>query len=97
MGENTTTIGEALAAKAKASETANESKQPSLEEMLKQPLSENDARKLAADIDVQLAQLQALRIQRSLELSQLDYQIAAAQFDKAVIYRRVLNPTEETK
>ena len=75
-------------------ETSAETKEDSIKEILESPLTEEEARKLAANVDVQLAQLGALRVQKTLELGQIDYQIEAARFDKAVIYRRVLNTPE---
>lgn len=69
-------------------------KQETLADILAKPLSEAEARRMLADNDVQLAQMRALRIQRTLELGHLDSQIAAAEFDRAVICRRTLNAPE---
>lgn len=66
-------------------------KQETLAEVLAKPIAEEEARKMVADIDVQLAQIRALRVQKSAELSQLDYQLAAAEFERSVVFRRVLN------
>lgn len=65
--------------------------QETLAEVLAKPIAEEEARKMVADIDVQLAQIRALRVQKSAELSQLEYQLAAAEFERAVVFRRVLN------
>ena len=74
-------------------QTAGESlpNQETLAEVLAKPIAEEEARKMVADIDVQLAQIRALRVQKSAELSQLEYQLAAAEFERAVVFRRVLN------
>lgn len=66
-------------------------KQETLAEVLAKPIAEEEARKMVADIDVQLAQIRALRVQKSAELSQLEYQLVAAEFERAVVFRRVLN------
>lgn len=76
-------------------ETNTTEKQETLAEVLAKPLTEAEARRMLADNDVQLAQMRALRVQRALEISHLDSQIAAAEFDRAVIYRRTLNTTED--
>lgn len=86
-----------MTGEANAAETGN-TKQETLADILAKPLTEEEARTLIADIDVQLAQFHAMQIQKNLELDQINAQIAAAQFDKSIIYRRVLNaPAKEEK
>lgn len=74
-----------------------EQHEPTLADILAEPLDEAEARKLLADVDVQLAQLHAIQIQKNLELDQINAQIAAAQFDKSIIYRRVLNTAPQSE
>lgn len=78
-----------------AAEPAKQEK--SLAEVLAEPMTEDEARKAVADIEVNLAKLAALRVDALARISQIDYQIEAAKFDRAVVYRRVLNKVDEKK
>lgn len=66
--------------------------------VLETPISQEEANKALAEIDIQLAQLGAIRLNKAAEITAIDQQIAKANMDKAIIVRRVLNtPAEETK
>lgn len=78
--------------------TADPAKQEkTLAEVLAEPMTEEEARKAVADIEVNLAKLAALRVDALARISQIDYQIEAAKFDRAVVYRRVLNKVDKKK
>lgn len=75
-----------------------------LAEMLKTPLSKDEAAKKFADSDVLKAQLRIARQRTMYEITQLQLKIAAideqllvAEMDSAVTYRRALNAVDGGK
>lgn len=72
-----------------------------LNKLIKTPLAKEDAEKMYADIDVKRAQLSIVRMKWTAQLNQIQLQIAsldeqmyALELDRAVAFRRTLNPAE---
>lgn len=63
----------------------------SLREVLDTPLTQDEAQRLLADIDVQQAQLSVVRLRLLDQLNQVDLQLAQSSFDRSIIIRRTLN------
>lgn len=66
-----------------------------LREILDTPIGQDEAQKALAEIGVQVAQLTALRLRKTMEVNNIDQQLAAAEFEKSVIYRRCMNPAKD--
>ena len=72
-----------------------------LEEALKTPITEDEAREAYADIDVERCKLSIIRQkwvaqmqQMQLQINDLDARLIALDLDRAVIFRRSLIPVE---
>ena len=65
-----------------------------LREILDTPIGQEEAQKALAEIGVQVAQLTALRLRKAMEINNIDQQLAAAEFEKSVVYRRCMNPAK---
>ena len=87
MGDELTKTEELADAERRAAEEAEK-----IRKLMETPISEDDAKKAIAEISVQLAQLSALRLRKAMEVNMIDQQIATAEFEKSVIYRRCINP-----
>lgn len=75
-------------AQAKA-EGAQQNPAEVMRKMLDTPLTKEEGDKALAEIAVQVNQLRMMR-------SNIDQQLAAADFDRAVVIRRMLNPSAPT-
>jgi len=56
-----------------------------LRKIITTPLTEEEGKKALAEVDVQVRQILMMR-------SNLDQQLAAAEFDRSIIVRRMMNP-----
>lgn len=75
----------------KAAEEAARRQEEEFQKLLESPLDEAEAKKLIADNDVKLAQLEVIRVKKLDELNQIDTAIKMAKFDRSIVFRRALN------
>ena len=78
----------------KAAEEAARQQEAEFQKLLATPLDETEAKKLIADNDVKLAQLEVIRVKKLDELNQIDTAIKMAKFDRSIVFRRALNEME---
>lgn len=60
------------------------------EKLLATPMTREEADKALAQINMQVAQLGVMRIRALAGLNEIDMQLASAEYEKSIIYRRVL-------
>lgn len=75
----------------KVAEEAARQQEAEFQKLLATPLDETEAKKLIADNDVKLAQLEVIRVKKLDELNQIDTAIKMAKFDRSIVFRRALN------
>lgn len=94
MGEAKDRAAEIEAMKKAQAEAAERQKQMEAEfqKMISTPITDEEARKKLADIDIQMAQLRCIRLRKVAELNEIDNQIQVATLDRNIVIRRTLNP-----
>lgn len=74
-------------------EDAARKQEEEFQKLLDTPLDGAEAKKLIADNDVKLAQLEVVRVRKIDELNRIDAAIKMAKFDRSIVFRRALNQT----
>ena len=75
---------------AKKREEEEQKRREEFEKLLNTPMTKQEADDALTRINVQVAQLGVMRMSALHQLNQIDMELAKAEYDKSVIYRRAL-------
>lgn len=75
---------------AKSREEAIKKQQEEFQQMLNTPLDQEEANALIARIDMQKAQLAVIRLQLAEKVTNVEAQIAQAEYDRTIVIHRAL-------
>jgi len=84
---------------AKSREEAIKKQQEEFQQMLNTPLTQEEANALIARIDMQKAQLAVIRLQLAEKVTNVEAQIAQAEYDRTIVIHRALlaaKPVDES-
>lgn len=95
-GENMGEAKERAAVEAAAMKAQQEA-DAAFKKMIETPLSKEEADRMLADNEIQLAQLRVIRLRKVGELNQIEHQLELATLDRSIIIRRTLNSADPAK